>query len=51
MLELILEHTEDFTDSAYTSHEHRERILELSKQSKMELEHLVSVWMQAVRVF
>ncbi|XP_014450681.2 alpha-catulin [Alligator mississippiensis] len=47
MLELILEHTEDFTDSAYTSHEHRERILELSKQSKMELEHLVSVWMQA----
>ncbi|XP_067425994.1 alpha-catulin isoform X4 [Emydura macquarii macquarii] len=47
MLELILEHTEDFTDSAYTSHEHRERILELSKQAKMELEQLVSVWMQA----
>ncbi|KAM6086887.1 alpha-catulin [Chlamydotis macqueenii] len=47
MLEVILEHTEDFTDSAYTSHEHRERILELSKQAKMELEQLVSVWMQA----
>ncbi|XP_074755476.1 alpha-catulin isoform X2 [Athene noctua] len=47
MLEVILEHTEDFTDSAYTSHEHREHILELSKQAKMELEHLVSVWMQA----
>ncbi|XP_065440199.1 alpha-catulin isoform X2 [Chrysemys picta bellii] len=47
MLELILEHTEDFTDSAYTSHEHRERILEQSKQAKMELEQLVSVWMQA----
>ncbi|XP_074844009.1 alpha-catulin isoform X2 [Carettochelys insculpta] len=47
MLELILEHTEDFTDSAYTSHEHRERILEQSKQAKVELEQLVSVWMQA----
>ncbi|XP_044859703.1 alpha-catulin isoform X4 [Mauremys mutica] len=47
MLELILEHTEDFTDSAYTSHEHRERILEQSKQAKTELEQLVSVWMQA----
>ncbi|XP_068792403.1 alpha-catulin isoform X4 [Struthio camelus] len=47
MLEVILEHTEDFTDSAYTSHEHREHILELSKQAKMELELLVSVWMQA----
>uniref|UniRef100_A0A8C6ZU81 Alpha-catulin n=1 Tax=Nothoprocta perdicaria TaxID=30464 RepID=A0A8C6ZU81_NOTPE len=47
MLEVILEHTEDFTDSAYTSHEHREHILELSKQAKMELEQLLSVWMQA----
>nr|XP_033786547.1 alpha-catulin isoform X2 [Geotrypetes seraphini] len=47
MLELILEHTEDFTDSAYTSHECREHILELSRQAKMELEQLVSVWMQA----
>ncbi|XP_068092805.1 alpha-catulin isoform X2 [Hyperolius riggenbachi] len=47
MLEVILEHTEDFTDSAYTSHEHREHILELNNQAKMELEHLVSMWMQA----
>ncbi|XP_077348128.1 alpha-catulin isoform X2 [Lithobates pipiens] len=47
MLEVILEHTEDFTDSAYTSHENRERILELSNQAKMELEQLVSVWIQA----
>ncbi|XP_044514207.1 alpha-catulin [Gracilinanus agilis] len=47
MLKLILEHTEDFTDSAYTSHEHRERILELSNQIKIELQHLISVWMQA----
>ncbi|KAM6288966.1 alpha-catulin-like [Aegotheles albertisi] len=47
MLEVILEHTKDFTDSAYTSHEQREHILELSKQAKKELEQLVSVWMQA----
>ncbi|CAJ0940739.1 unnamed protein product [Ranitomeya imitator] len=50
MLEVVLEHTEDFTDSAYTSHENRERILELSNQAKMELEQLVSVWMQALWV-
>jgi hypothetical protein len=48
-LEFILEHTEDFTDSAYTSHEHRERILELSTQARMELQQLISVWIQAVR--
>ncbi|XP_069769387.1 alpha-catulin isoform X1 [Narcine bancroftii] len=47
MLEVILEHTEDFTDSAYTSHEHRERILELSRQARVELEQLVAVWKQA----
>ncbi|KAF7240412.1 Alpha-catulin [Varanus komodoensis] len=42
MLRVVLEHTEDFTDSAYTSHENRERILQLSKQAKMELEQLQS---------
>ncbi|XP_078273966.1 alpha-catulin isoform X2 [Rhinoraja longicauda] len=47
MLEIILEHTEDFTDSAYTSHEHREHILELSRQTRVELEQLVAVWKQA----
>uniref|UniRef100_A0A8C5PYI0 Alpha-catulin n=1 Tax=Leptobrachium leishanense TaxID=445787 RepID=A0A8C5PYI0_9ANUR len=47
LLEVIVEHTEDFTDSAYTSHENRERILELCNQAKTELEQLVSVWMQA----
>uniref|UniRef100_A0A2I3FRU0 Alpha-catulin n=1 Tax=Nomascus leucogenys TaxID=61853 RepID=A0A2I3FRU0_NOMLE len=46
-LEVILERTEDFTDSAYTSHEHRERILELSTQARMELQQLISVWFQA----
>lgn len=48
-LEAILERTEDFTDSASTSHEHRERILELSTHARMELQQLTSVWIQAVR--
>lgn len=49
MLEALLERTEDFTDCAYTSHEHRERILELSAQARTELQQLISVWIQAVR--
>lgn len=48
MLEALLERTEDFTDCAYTSHEHRERILELSAQARTELQQLISVWIQAV---
>ncbi|XP_075416397.1 alpha-catulin [Tenrec ecaudatus] len=47
MLEVVLEHTESFTDSAYTSHKHRERILELATQTRMGLQQLISVWMQA----
>ncbi|MGH0139260.1 UNVERIFIED_CONTAM: hypothetical protein FKN15_037208 [Acipenser sinensis] len=47
LLEVVLEHTEDFTDLAYTSHEHRERILELSRQARLELEQLNAAWMQA----
>ncbi|KAL1777257.1 alpha-catulin [Sigmodon hispidus] len=46
-LEAILERVEDFTDSAYTSHEHRERILVLSAQTRTELQQFISVWMQA----
>ncbi|XP_012878684.1 PREDICTED: alpha-catulin [Dipodomys ordii] len=46
-LEIILERTEDFTDSAYTSHEHRERILELSTQARTELQQFISVWIPA----
>ncbi|XP_047555057.1 alpha-catulin isoform X2 [Lutra lutra] len=46
-LEVILERTEDFTDSAYTSHERRERILELSTQARLELQQLLSVWIHS----
>ncbi|XP_023609066.1 alpha-catulin isoform X3 [Myotis lucifugus] len=47
-LEAVLERTEDFTDSAYTSHEHRERILDLSAHARAELQQLASVWLQAL---
>ncbi|MBW04382.1 Alpha-catulin, partial [Eschrichtius robustus] len=47
MLDALLERTEDFTDCAYTSHEHRECILELSAQARMELQQLISVWIEA----
>lgn len=46
-LEVILERTEDFTDSAYTSHERRERILELSTQARLDLQQLLSMWIQS----
>lgn len=40
----VLERTQDFTDSAYTSHEHRENILLLSDRVKTELEHLLGLY-------
>ncbi|XP_019871343.1 alpha-catulin isoform X3 [Aethina tumida] len=43
-LEAVLERTQDFTDSAYTSHEHREAILECSERLKAELDHLLGLY-------
>ncbi|ENN72461.1 hypothetical protein YQE_10803, partial [Dendroctonus ponderosae] len=43
-LEAVLERTQDFTDSAYTSHEHREAILEASERLKAELDHLLQLY-------
>ncbi len=40
-LESIIERTQDFTDSAYTSHEHRSNIIILCDRSRMELVHLL----------
>ncbi|XP_047504359.1 alpha-catulin isoform X4 [Pieris napi] len=42
-LRALVERTHDFTDSAYTSHEHRQRILALAERIAYELERLVSV--------
>ncbi|KAK7872270.1 hypothetical protein R5R35_012118 [Gryllus longicercus] len=42
-LDTIAERTQDFTDSAYTSHEHRENILLLCDRAKLELNQLLRV--------
>uniref|UniRef100_A0A6M2DDD1 Putative alpha-catenin n=1 Tax=Xenopsylla cheopis TaxID=163159 RepID=A0A6M2DDD1_XENCH len=40
-LDSVVERTQDFTDSAYTSHEHRENILLLCDRTKLELIQLL----------
>ncbi|XP_043279896.1 alpha-catulin isoform X3 [Venturia canescens] len=42
-LDTVVERTQDFTDSAYTSHEHRENILLLCDRAKLELNALLRV--------
>ncbi|GAB6031139.1 myosin 3, variant 4 [Chamberlinius hualienensis] len=42
-LDTIIERTQDFTDSAYTSHEHRENILLLCDRTKLELNQLLRI--------
>ncbi|KAI5091899.1 alpha-catulin [Silurus meridionalis] len=46
-LEALVEQTEDFTDSAYTSHEQRESILQLCHVTQQEAKQLISAWSQA----
>ncbi|XP_027031418.1 alpha-catulin isoform X2 [Tachysurus fulvidraco] len=46
-LEALVEQTEDFTDSAYTSHEQRESILQLCHTTRQETKQLISAWSQA----
>lgn len=50
-LRALVERTHDFTDSAYTSHEHRQRILMLAERIAYELERLVAVAVSLVRTF
>lgn len=49
-LRALIERTHDFTDSAYTSHEHRQRILALAERIAYELERLVAVIVSVVRL-
>ena len=42
-LDTIMESTQDFTDSAYTSHENRERILVLCERTRHEITTLLTV--------
>ncbi len=47
-LETMIETTQDFTDSAYTSHENRERILLLSERVRQELNILLHIGVSLV---
>lgn len=42
-LNVAVERTQDFTDSAYTSHDHREKILLLCDRAKLELNSLLRI--------
>ncbi|XP_055592489.1 alpha-catulin isoform X7 [Uranotaenia lowii] len=44
-LDKVCEKTQDFTDSAYTSHDHRENILLLCDRAKLELNQLLRIAM------
>jgi len=47
-LEALVERTEDFTDSAYTSHEQRQAILGLCQLARQDTQQLVHTWAEAV---
>ncbi|XP_075900059.1 alpha-catulin isoform X1 [Nelusetta ayraudi] len=49
-LEALVERTEDFTDSAYTSHEQRQAILGLCQLARQDTQQLVAAWAQAQSV-
>ena len=48
-LETMIETAQDFTDSAYTSHENRERILILCERVRQELTILLRIGASLVR--
>ena len=47
-LDTILERVQDFTDSAYTTHEHRENILLICDRAKIQLSQLLRVGISMV---
>lgn len=47
-LEALVERTEDFTDSAYTSHEQRQAILGVCQLVRQDTEQLSHAWVEAV---
>ncbi|XP_071776271.1 alpha-catulin [Centroberyx gerrardi] len=49
-LEALVERTEDFTDSAYTSHEQRQAILGMCQLARQDAQQLVHAWMEAQSV-
>uniref|UniRef100_A0A3P9N9P2 Catenin (cadherin-associated protein), alpha-like 1 n=1 Tax=Poecilia reticulata TaxID=8081 RepID=A0A3P9N9P2_POERE len=49
-LETLVERTEDFTDSPYTSHEQRQAILGVCQLARQETQQLVHAWIEAQSV-
>ncbi|XP_037549471.1 alpha-catulin [Nematolebias whitei] len=49
-LESLVERTEDFTDSPYTSHEQRQAILGLCQLAHQDIQHLAYAWTEAQSV-
>ncbi|XP_072303664.1 alpha-catulin isoform X1 [Eucyclogobius newberryi] len=46
-LDVLVERTEDFTDSPYTSHEQRQAILGLCQLARQEAQQLLQCWIEA----
>lgn len=46
-LDALVERTEDFTDSAYTSHEQRQTILGLCQLARQDAQQLLQCWIEA----
>ncbi|XP_035476673.1 alpha-catulin isoform X2 [Scophthalmus maximus] len=49
-LEALVERTEDFTDSAYTSHEQRQAILSVCQLARQDTQQLMNAWIEAQSV-
>lgn len=48
-MEVLVERTEDFTDSPYTGHEQRQAILGMCQLARQDAQQLLHAWNQAVR--
>ena len=49
-VDTVVETTQDFTDSAYTTHENRERIIDLCDKVRAEAQRLIKAGSSSVRV-
>lgn len=46
----LIERTQDFTDSAYTFHEHREKMLLICDRTRTDLNHLLTTALNIVSI-
>lgn len=47
-IDAVLERSQDFTDSAYTSHEHRQAILDGIERLRNEVDHVLGLYANLV---